>query len=383
MLPFVLTHPQWDPVAFRLGPLQIHWYALMYLVGFALGYVLLVRRLRHQPYARITSPAPWTRANIEDMLLAAVAGVIIGGRLGYCLFYKPLYYAGHPLEIFAVWQGGMSFHGGAIGVAVALLVYAWRTRRPFLEVTDLLVPAVPTGLAAGRIGNFINGELWGRETPASLPWAMIFPQAGDLPRHPSQIYQFLMEGLLLFALLWWYARREHARGKISGAFVLGYGIFRFIAEYFREPDAHLGLIGGLSMGQWLCVPMILGGAGLWLWAHRAQRYADAVAVPAGDGGATAVGSGESADADAVTGKDALADKDVEAGQDAEKEPEASVAQKEPVKDAPAETGVATESSGGAAVHDPDADDPKADDAASSDADRPDDVPTTAEPEKEA
>ena len=206
-------------------------------------------------------------------------GVIVGGRLGYVLFYKPAHYLAHPLEIAAVWQGGMSFHGGMLGVIVALLWFARSRGRPWMQVTDLVAPCVPTGLASGRIGNFINGELWGRAADPSLPWAMVYPQSGSMvPRHPSPLYQFALEGLLLFALLWWYSGRPSAWrsaagsptwGKVSGAFLMGYGVLRFVAEYFREPDAFLGLLAlGLSMGQWLCVPMVLAGAALWAWAHR-------------------------------------------------------------------------------------------------------------------
>nr|MCU0956008.1 prolipoprotein diacylglyceryl transferase [Hydrogenophaga sp.] len=187
----------------------------------------------------------------------------------YCLFYKPGYYLANPLEIFAVWEGGMSFHGGLIGVVLAMVWFARSRRRPWLQVMDLVAPCVPTGLAAGRIGNFINGELWGRVADPSLPWGMVFRGAGDLPRHPSQIYQFLLEGLLLFVLLWLYARKPRAVGQVSAAFLVGYGLLRFVAEFFREPDAHLGLLGwGMSMGQWLCVPMVLGGAVLWVWFAR-------------------------------------------------------------------------------------------------------------------
>lgn len=265
----VLTFPHIDPVAFRIGPVSVHWYALMYLLAFAVGYVLLRLRLRHQPYARITEPEPWTRESVEDLLFVAIAGVIVGGRLGYCLFYKPAFYLTHPLDIFKLWEGGMSFHGGAVGVAVGLFIYAQLKKRPFLEVTDLLVPAAPLGLAAGRLGNFINGELWGRAADPTLPWAMIFPGAGPDPRHPSQIYQFLGEGVLLAVLLWVYARKERPRGRVSAAFLIGYGVFRFAAEFFREPDDFLGTLGlGLSMGQWLSLPMIVGGAVLWWWAGR-------------------------------------------------------------------------------------------------------------------
>ncbi|MEZ5630624.1 MAG: prolipoprotein diacylglyceryl transferase [Burkholderiaceae bacterium] len=265
----MLMYPQIDPVAVRLGPLAVHWYGITYLVAFGLFYWLATLRLRHQPYASITRPTPWTRRDVEDLLFYGVLGVIVGGRLGYVLFYKPAYYATHPLEIFAVWQGGMSFHGGMLGVILAMMWWARSRGRPWLQVTDFIAPCVPVGLASGRIGNFINGELWGRVADPSLPWGMVFPGAGPQPRHPSQIYQFLGEGLLLFVLLWLYARQPRKTGQVSGAFLFGYGVLRFVAEYFREPDAFLGLQAlGLSRGQWLCVPMILAGAALWAWASR-------------------------------------------------------------------------------------------------------------------
>jgi len=263
----MLMHPQFDPVALdltRLGlPLQIHWYGLTYLVAFGLFLFLAARRVRLPWFTQ----AGWTRRDVEDLLFFGVVGVVLGGRLGYVLFYKPGYYASHPLEIFAVWKGGMAFHGGLLGVAVAMALFARLRRRPFLQVADLIAPCVPTGLASGRVGNFINGELWGRPADPSLPWAMVFPQSGlDIPRHPSQIYQFLLEGLLLFVLLWFYAKKPRGTGQVTGVFVFGYGVFRFIAEYFREPDNFLGLLTlNMSMGQWLCVPMILGGAALWGW----------------------------------------------------------------------------------------------------------------------
>jgi len=247
----------------------VHWYGLTYLAAFGLFYLLGTRRLAHLPFAQLPQ---WTRRDIEDILFLGVLGVVLGGRLGYCLFYKPAYYAAHPLEVLAVWQGGMSFHGGMLGVMLAMVWFAHSRQRPFMQVMDLVAPCVPTGLAAGRIGNFINGELWGRVADPSLPWAMVFRGAGDVPRHPSQIYQFLLEGLLLFVLLWWYARRPRAQGQVASAFVLGYGVFRFVAEFFREPDAHLGLLSlGMSLGQWLCVPMIVGGVGLWWWCGRQAR----------------------------------------------------------------------------------------------------------------
>ena len=265
----MLMHPQIDPVALQLGPLSIHWYGLTYLVGFGLFMWLGALRLKQPPYASLSDARSWSRRDVDDILFLGVLGVVLGGRLGYCLFYKPGFYLAHPFEILSVWQGGMSFHGGLIGVIVAMLWFARSRQRPWLEVADFVAPCVPTGLAAGRIGNFINGELWGRVADPALPWAMVFPGAGDVPRHPSQIYQFLLEGLLLFVLLWWFARRPSARGQVSALFLMGYGVLRFVAEYFREPDQFLGLLAlNLSMGQWLCVPMVLLGVWLWLWAAR-------------------------------------------------------------------------------------------------------------------
>ena len=270
----MLIHPQIDPVALQIGPLAVHWYGLTYLAAFGLFLWLGSRRLRHAPFASSQGQVPWAYRDVEDVLFLGVMGVVLGGRLGYCLFYKPLYYASHPLEILAVWQGGMSFHGGMLGVIAAMAWFAYSRRRSFWQVADFVAPCVPTGLAAGRVGNFINGELWGRTADPALPWAMVFRGAGDAPRHPSQVYQFLLEGLLLFVLLWWYATSAPKQGRVAAAFLLGYGVFRFVAEFFREPDAHLGLLSlGMSMGQWLCVPMVLGGALLWAWAGR-QRASD-------------------------------------------------------------------------------------------------------------
>jgi phosphatidylglycerol:prolipoprotein diacylglycerol transferase len=256
----MLIHPQIDPVALQLGPVAVHWYGLTYLAAFGLFMFLGLLRLRHPGFARLQGDQAWHRQDVEDILFLGVMGVVLGGRIGYCLFYKPLYYLGNPLEIAAVWQGGMSFHGGLLGVIVAMGWFARSRHRPFLQVMDFVAPCVPTGLAAGRVGNFINGELWGRLADPELPWGMVFRGAGDLPRHPSQVYQFLLEGLLLFVVLWLYARKDRPVGQVSGAFLLGYGLLRFTAEFFREPDAHLGLLSlGMSMGQWLCVPMVLGG----------------------------------------------------------------------------------------------------------------------------
>ncbi len=265
----MLLHPAINPIALQIGPLSVHWYGLTYLAAFGLFMLLGTLRLRHQPFVAMQGTTAWQQKDVEDILFMGVLGVVLGGRIGYCLFYKPLYYATHPMDIFAVWQGGMSFHGGMLGVIIAMVWFAHLRRRHWLYVADFVAPCVPTGLAAGRVGNFINGELWGRVCSPDLPWGMVFRGAGDMPRHPSQIYQFLLEGLLLFVLLWLFARRPRPTGLVSAAFLLGYGVLRFTAEFFREPDAHLGLLGlGMSMGQWLCVPMILGGMGLGWWAVR-------------------------------------------------------------------------------------------------------------------
>ena len=273
----MLIHPYIDPIALQLGPLAVHWYGLTYLAAFAFFMFLGNRRLRHEPFACIKGAGAWAAKDVEDILFLGVMGVILGGRIGYCLFYKPGYYASHPLEIFYVWQGGMSFHGGMLGVTAAGFWFAHSRKRPVLQVADFIVPCVPTGLLMGRIGNFINGELWGRVSDPALPWGMVFRGAGlsdgsNPPRHPSQVYQMLLEGLLLFILLWLYARKERKPGQVMAFFLIGYGVFRFIAEFFREPDAHLGLLSlGMSMGQWLCVPMIVGGAALWVWAEGKNR----------------------------------------------------------------------------------------------------------------
>ena len=272
----MLVHPQFSPIALQIGPIAIHWYGLTYLVAFGLFVWLGAQRVKLVQFAE----RGWTRRDIEDLLFYGVLGVVIGGRLGYVLFYKLDYYSAHPLEVFAVWKGGMAFHGGLLGVLAAMALFARTRGRQFLEVTDLIAPCVPTGLASGRIGNFINGELWGRAADPSLPWAMVFPQSGtNIARHPSPLYQFALEGLLLFVLLWFYAKPRRGLGQVSGAFLVGYGVFRFIAEYFREPDDFLGLLAlGLSMGQWLCLPMVLAGVAMWSWG-RGRPMATAGGAP--------------------------------------------------------------------------------------------------------
>jgi phosphatidylglycerol---prolipoprotein diacylglyceryl transferase len=262
----MLVHPQFNPVALSLGPINIHWYGITYLVAFGLFMWLAARRVK-LPWFAATG---WTRRDVEDLLFWGVLGVVIGGRLGYVLFYKPGHYLANPLEIFMVWRGGMAFHGGLLGVIVAMALFARSRQRKFFEVTDLVAPCVPLGYASGRIGNFINGELWGRFADPALPWAMVFPFSGsEQPRHPSQLYQFALEGLLLFVLLWLYARKERPWGQVSGMFLIGYGVMRFIVEYFREPDSFLGPLAlGLSMGQWLSVPMVIAGVAIHQWAAR-------------------------------------------------------------------------------------------------------------------
>ena len=262
----MLLHPQFDPVAFSLGPLSVRWYGLMYLVAFV-QFILLGR------YRIRTRPSILTVEQLDDLLFYGMLGVILGGRLGQVIFYEPGYYFAHPLEIFAVWKGGMAFHGGFLGVLIALGLWARKQNLNWLDVVDFVAPLVPLGLAAGRIGNFINGELWGRVTDPSLPWAMVFPQSGDLqPRHPSQLYHVGLEGLTLFVILWLFASRPRQRGAMTGMALAGYGICRFITEFFREPDA--GIFGHsytISMGQWLSLPMIAVGIALLIYAQRKQE----------------------------------------------------------------------------------------------------------------
>ncbi|HYD56112.1 MAG TPA: prolipoprotein diacylglyceryl transferase [Burkholderiales bacterium] len=256
----MLVHPNIDPIAFSIGPLAVRWYGLMYLAGFAAAWGLGLSRIR-------SGRAPVSRMQFDEMVFYALLGVILGGRLGYVLFYKPAEYLASPLKIFAIWEGGMSFHGGLLGVLVAMWILARRFRIHYFDLMDFVAPLCPLGLAAGRLANFINGELWGRVT--EVPWGMVFRGAGPAPRHPSQLYQFALEGLLLFAILWWFSSRPRARGQASGLFLVGYGVLRFAAEFAREPDAFLGYLAlGLTMGQWLCIPMVLAGLGIFAWARR-------------------------------------------------------------------------------------------------------------------
>ena len=261
----MLIHPQIDPIAIAIGPVAVRWYGLMYLIAFGLFFFLGRLRARRDAWRGVSYEV------IDDMLFWGVLGVILGGRLGYVLFYKFGYYAAHPLEILSVWQGGMSFHGGFLGVLIATWLVARKHKLHFLRLTDFIAPLIPCGLAAGRMGNFINGELWGRvvQNSADTPWGMVFHGAGPLPRHPSQLYQFALEGVLLFILLWLYSRKPRPVGAVSGAFLLGYGVFRFIAEFFREPDDFLGLLSlNMSMGQWLSLPMVMAGLVMMVLACR-------------------------------------------------------------------------------------------------------------------
>ncbi len=263
----MLTHPNIDPVALSLGPVKIHWYGIMYLLGFAAFWYL----------ARLRARKPWSPLRpeqVDDLLFYGAMGVIVGGRLGSMLFYNFDTLLADPWSLFRVWEGGMSFHGGMLGVIVAVWLYARKLGRSLLEITDFGAPMVPIGLGAGRIGNFINGELWGK--PTDLPWGMVFQSGGPLPRHPSQLYEFLLEGVVLFVVLWLYSARPRPTGAVSALFLVCYGLFRFVVEFVREPDANIGYLawGWLTMGQLLSLPMILAGAGLYLWAQRQPLRGD-------------------------------------------------------------------------------------------------------------
>lgn len=258
----MLVYPHINPIALQLGPLAIHWYGLMYMAGFLTFLWLGRKRIVTLNYTQITNKT------LDDLLFYGVLGVILGGRLGEVLFYNPGYYLSNPLKILAVWEGGMSFHGGFLGVLVAMAVFAYQQKLRWLELMDFIAPLVPPGLAFGRLGNFINGELWGR--PTDVPWGMVFSHVDNLPRHPSQLYEFALEGVLLFILLWFYARKPRPTGAVSGLFLIGYGSFRFLGEFTRNPDD--GIFGlmtfGISMGQWLSVPMVVTGVLMMTWSMR-------------------------------------------------------------------------------------------------------------------
>ena len=259
-----INFPQIDPIAISLGPIAIRWYALAYIVGLLLGW-RYCRRLAGR------LPTPLTHRAIDDFLVWVALGVILGGRLGYILFYKPGYYLANPIEVLFIWQGGMSFHGGLLGVAVAIVLFARKEAVPALAVGDIVAGAAPIGLFFGRIANFVNGELFGRAT--DLPWGVVFPHGGPVPRHPSQLYEAGLEGLVLFLVLYALVRRGALQrtGTLTGGFLIGYALSRALVELVRQPDPHLGfLIGGITMGQLLSVPMLLAGLALIAWARRAH-----------------------------------------------------------------------------------------------------------------
>jgi phosphatidylglycerol---prolipoprotein diacylglyceryl transferase len=257
-----MTYPTIDPVLIHLGPLQIRWYGLMYVIAFVLAYIVLIKASRRRGY-------DLTRQDVGDFLTYAIVGVIVGARLGFCVFYNFAYYAHHPLKVFAVWEGGMSFHGGLIGVFVGGWLYTRKSGKSYLVLGDLAALAAPLGLFFGRMGNFINAELYGRVT--DVPWAMVFPDAGPLPRHPSQLYEAFFEGLVLFVLLFLLSRRKTPNGFLLAAFLVGYGFFRFFLEFFREPDPQMGFVlGPLTMGQVLCIVMVIAGIGLFRISSKAR-----------------------------------------------------------------------------------------------------------------
>ncbi|MCP5205702.1 MAG: prolipoprotein diacylglyceryl transferase [Hahellaceae bacterium] len=262
----MIQYPQIDPVAIALGPLKVHWYGLMYLVGFAGAWWLGTKRAQRPD-------SPLKPEQVGDLIFYAAMGVILGGRFGYVFFYNFDRFLEEPLWALKVWEGGMSFHGGLIGVLCAALWYAKRLNTTFFQLTDFVAPLVPVGLGAGRIGNFIGGELWGRVT--DVPWAMVFPRADSFARHPSQLYQFALEGVALFCILWWYSAKPRPRIAVSGMFLTCYGAFRFIVEFTRQPDEHLGFIAWdwLTMGQLLSLPMVLVGVGMITYAHKQKAPA--------------------------------------------------------------------------------------------------------------
>nr|WP_041716729.1 prolipoprotein diacylglyceryl transferase [Alloalcanivorax dieselolei] len=266
----MMTFPQIDPVLVSLGPLQIHWYGLMYMIGFVGGWWLAKTRAQRPD-------SGWTREQVNDLLFYMALGVILGGRVGYVLFYGFDRFLDNPLWLFQIWTGGMSFHGGALGVLFAFWLFARRTGKRYFQVADFAVPMVPIGLGAGRFGNFINGELWGRAS--DMPWAMVFPtDPMGVSRHPSQLYEFFLEGVVLFLVLWIYSAKPRPAGSVTGLFGIGYGLSRILVEFFREPDAHIGYLAGgwLTMGMLLSLPMVLIGAAMVVWAYRHDQRRAAV-----------------------------------------------------------------------------------------------------------
>lgn len=263
----MLMHPQFSPDIVTIGPLSVRWYGAMYLFGFLSAWLLGRRRAR--------AGGVFTPPQFDDVLTFGFLGVLLGARLGYALFYQPLHYLANPLDILVIWEGGMSFHGGMLGVMIAQGLAGRRYGRSFFETMDFMAPLVPPGLFFGRIGNFINGELWGRVT--DVPWGMVFPAAGPEPRHPSQLYEAALEGVALFCILWFFSAKPRPRMAVSGLFALGYGVFRCFVEFFRSPDAHIGYLafGWLTMGMVLCVPVIATGFVLLRLAYKRQSGTEA------------------------------------------------------------------------------------------------------------
>ena len=262
----MLIHPMPDPIAIQIGPLAVHWYGLMYVLAFAL-FIILGRVRIKQPHIAVLG---WKKEDLDDMLFYGMLGVVIGGRLGEVLFYRPEYFMHNPLEIFMVWHGGMSFHGGFLGVILAMYVWSRKAGRNLFDVLDFIAPLVPLGYAAGRLGNFINAELPGRIAPESLPWAMQWPGI-PYPVHPSPLYQMLVDGILVFIILWLYARKQRPRMAVGAMFTLLYGCARFFTEYFRTPDWEVVWLGvPITSGQMLSLPMIVGAIALLVWAHKSQ-----------------------------------------------------------------------------------------------------------------
>ncbi len=260
MLSDPIIFPAIDPVIVSLGPVAIRWYGLMYLIGLAFAYFLAMREVK-------ANRSPFSEQQVSDLIFYGFMGAVLGGRIGYVFFYQFDLFLKDPLYLFQIQQGGMSFHGGLLGVIFVLVLFARKTKLTLFQIGDFVAPLVPIGLGAGRFGNFLNGELWGRTT--DVPWGIVFPGAGPLPRHPSQLYEFVLEGIVLFIIVFWYTRSKRAVGSAGGLFLLGYGCFRFIVEYFRQPDDHLGLLTlGMSMGQWLSLPMVFAGAAIMILAFR-------------------------------------------------------------------------------------------------------------------
>jgi phosphatidylglycerol:prolipoprotein diacylglycerol transferase len=257
----LLTYPQIDPVALNLGPIKIHWYGIIYIVSFALAWLLAKKHARQLKY-------DWHIDTINDLIFYGASGAVLGGRIGYVLFYAFNTLLHDPLFVFKIWHGGMSFHGGLLGTIISLLLFAHKNKLTYLQTLDFVAPLVPVGLLLGRIGNFINSELWGRTTLA--PWGMIFPNGGPIPRHPSQLYESFAEGVVLFIIIWFYAAKPRTRGTVSALFLICYGSIRFGCEFFREPDLQIGFIAfnWLTMGQLLSLPMIIAGLYMWWFCKK-------------------------------------------------------------------------------------------------------------------